>query len=57
MRDYFKRFSVDVGGRILAVFDSIEDAQEWISSHWWVSIATITDHESHDIIYTEINII
>ena len=57
MNNYFKRYSVDVGGHILAAFDTEEDAREWISSHWWISVASIMDHESREIIYTEVNIL
>lgn len=41
----YKRFSVDAGGRLVAVFDTIEDAREFVASFGWFSIASIYDHE------------
>ena len=41
----YKRFSVEVCGRLVAVFDSLEDAREFVAGSRWFSIASIYDHE------------
>ena len=51
-----KRYSVDLDGRIVAAFDDEEAARFWLDSHWWLSVATIYDHELHKIILTEVRI-
>ena len=51
-----KRFSVDIGGRIIAVFDSLEEAMNFLDDSWWLSMATIYDHEKQRDVLTEIRI-
>ena len=52
----YKRFSVDAGGRLVAVFDTIEDAREFVASFGWLSIASIYDHEERREVETFIKI-
>ena len=47
-----KRYSVDVSGNIIAVFDDLEAARSYLSSIWWNGVASIYDHEKHEIILT-----
>lgn len=56
MKDYFKRYSVDLDGHIVAVFDTIEEAQAWLNNSWWVAMATIWDHVSSESVYTEVRL-
>lgn len=53
-----KRYSVEINGLIMAAFDYEEDARQYIAaeSGVWSSIATIYDHEAHEVIYTEIRL-
>lgn len=50
--NYVKRFSVDAGGRLVAVFDTLEDAREFVASFGWFSIASIYDHQERREIET-----
>ena len=54
--NYFKRYSVDIGGRIVAVFDNEEEAREFVNDRWWLDMATIYDHEAREVILTEIRL-
>lgn len=49
-----KRFSVDFGGLVVAVFDDYEEAREFVRCSWWNGIANIYDHEKQEIIFTEV---
>lgn len=53
---YLKRYSVDIGGRLLAAFDTEQEAREWLDARWWYSIATIYDHEKQETILTEVRL-
>ena len=52
----YKRFSVAAAGRLVAVFDSLQDAREFVGSFGWLSIASIYDHEEGREIETYIKI-
>lgn len=54
----FKRYSVEINGLIMAAFDSVEEAQQYVEaeSGVWTSIATIYDHEAREVILTEIRL-
>lgn len=53
-----KRYSVEINGLIMAAFDSVEEAQQYVEaeSGVWTSIATIYDHEAREVILTEIRL-
>ena len=52
MSQYQKRFSVDLDGRIVAAFDSVEECRAWIDSHWWQAWASIWDQNTQEEIET-----
>lgn len=54
--NYFMRYSVDVGGHIVAVFNSEAEAREFVAARWWLSMATIYDHEQNRDIITLIRL-
>lgn len=54
--ELYKRYSVDLGGRTIAVFDTLEEAEAFVDSSWWITIATIYDHEQQRDIITEIRL-
>lgn len=51
-----KRFSVDVYGHIIAVFDTLPEARAFVESAWWYPIITIFDNKRRREIVTEIRI-
>ena len=52
MKDYNKRFSVDLDGRIVAAFDTVQECELWIDSHWWVAWANIYDNKNREPVET-----
>lgn len=54
--NYLMRYSVDVGGHIVAVFNTEEEAREFVADRWWLSMATIYDHEQNRDIMTLIRL-
>lgn len=56
MKVELKRFSVFVDGQIVAVFDTVPEAKEYIDSHWWYAMASIWDHKFNNYILTEVRI-
>ena len=51
-KDFIKRFSVDLDGRIVAAFDTVQECELWIDSHWWIAWASIYDHENREPVET-----
>ena len=58
MDDLLKRYSVFINGSIAGVFDTVEEAQQYINSRLWLisGLATIWDNTIRDYIYTEVSI-
>lgn len=54
--NFLKRFSVDLDGRIVAAFDTEQEARDWIACRWWLAWASIYDHEKKEIVLTEVRI-
>ncbi len=52
--DLYKRFRVDVNGQVAAVFDTREEAVQYLRRFWWEHIGTIWDNEEREYIYTEV---
>ena len=50
------RYSVNIEGRPVALFNEKEAAIEWIHEHWWLPILTVYDYEQQELIYTEVRI-
>ena len=55
-KNYLKRFSVDIGGHIIATFETEAESLAFIDSRWWCPISSIYDHEKNEVIYTEVNL-
>lgn len=51
-----KKYSVDVDGVPVKLFETIEQAEKWIFSAWWHDMATIYDLERREIINTYVRI-
>ena len=58
MDQLLKRYSVFINGSIAGVFDTVQEAQQYINSRLWLisGLATIWDNTNRDYIYTEISI-
>ena len=55
-KSYYKRYTVQLDCHIVAAFDTIEEAAEWVWDHWWISMATIYDLEQQRLIDTFVRI-
>lgn len=51
-----KRYSVYIADHLVAVFDELKDAQDYLQERWWITIATIWDLEKKEPVYTGIRI-
>ena len=53
-----KRYSVFLNGSIWRVFDSLEEAKQFIEGSIWFygGLATIWDNQEREYIYTEVSI-
>ena len=57
MRDYTKRFSVEINGRIVAAFSTFGEALEGVEFYEQMpGILTIWDHEDNELMFTQMNL-
>ena len=42
--EQIKRYSVLIDSRLVGLFDTEKDAEEFITAHWWWSLATVFDN-------------
>lgn len=44
----YKRFSVEISGRLVAVFETFQEAYNYVNYSRWSGLACIWDNERHE---------
>lgn len=54
--NYLKRYSVQLDAHIVAVFDNLDQAKEFVEERWYYAFATIWDHVQNCLVYDQVRI-